>query len=31
MTGQSLPFWTELLRLPDYEVVFCQPESDLGQ
>jgi transposase len=31
MTDQSLPFWTDLLRLPDYEVVFCQPESDLGQ
>jgi transposase len=29
MTGQNLLFWTELLRLPDYEVVYCQPESDL--
>jgi transposase len=29
MTGQSLPFWTELLRLPDYEVLHCQEESDL--
>src|SRR2546428_12402837 len=29
MVGQALPFWTDLLRLPDYEVVFCQEESDL--
>ena len=29
MVGQALSFWTELLRLPDYEVVFCQEESDL--
>src|SRR5437870_13509675 len=31
MTGQSLHFWTDLLRLPDYEVVFCQEEPDLRQ
>jgi hypothetical protein len=30
MTGQSLQFWTDLLRLPDYEVVYCQLEADLG-
>ena len=29
MTISSLPFWTDLLRLPDYEVVFCQEETDL--
>jgi transposase len=29
MSGQSLQFWTQLLRLPDYEVVYCQEESDL--
>src|SRR5436190_1004085 len=29
MTGQSLQFWTQLLRLPAYEVVSCQEESDL--
>jgi len=29
MVGQALPFWTDLLRLPDYEVVFCQLETDL--
>jgi transposase len=25
----NLSFWTDLLRLPDYEVVSCQEESDL--
>src|SRR3989442_3321595 len=29
MVGQALLFWTELLQLPDYEVVFCQEETDL--
>lgn len=29
MVGQGLSFWTDLLRLPDYEVVFSQEESDL--
>jgi transposase len=29
MTISSLPFWTDLLRLPDYDVVFCQEETDL--
>ena len=24
MTSQSLEFWTQLLQLPDYEVVFFQ-------
>jgi transposase len=31
MVGQALPFWTELLHLPDHEVVFFQKESDLGR
>src|SRR5437588_746330 len=31
MTGQSLQFWTDLLQLPDYEVVFCQEEADCHQ
>lgn len=29
MDGQTLAFWTDLLRLPDYEVVHCQADSDL--
>lgn len=29
MAGQTLSFWTELLQLPDYEVVFCREETDL--
>jgi transposase len=29
MTAATLSFWTTLLRLPDYEVVFCQEETDL--
>lgn len=29
MVGQALSFWTDLLRLADYEVVFFQEESDL--
>ena len=29
MTTCSLPFWTDLLQLPDYEVVGCQLEADL--
>lgn len=29
MTAPTLAFWTELLALPDYEVVSCQKESDL--
>src|SRR2546421_12685167 len=29
MTGPALSFWTNLLRLPDYEVVYCQEEPDL--
>ena len=28
MTTASLPFWTELLGLPDYEVLHCQAETD---
>lgn len=31
MVGQVFSFWTDLLRLPDYEVVFCQEERDLGR
>lgn len=31
MSSPNLPFWTSLLRLPDYEVVFCQEETDLQQ
>jgi transposase len=31
MTVPTLSFWTNLLRLPDYEVVFCQEEADLRQ
>jgi transposase len=31
MAGQSLQFWTNLLQLPDYEVVYCQEDSDLRQ
>jgi transposase len=31
MSAFSLLFWTNLLRLPDYEVVYCQEESDLQQ
>src|SRR5437867_497779 len=29
MTTPAFAFWTQLLALPDYEVVFCQQESDL--
>jgi transposase len=29
MAEQPLSFWTELLQLPDYEVVFCQQDTDL--
>jgi transposase len=29
MTAAPFTFWTELLDLPDYEVVYCQKESDL--
>jgi transposase len=29
MSASILQFWTNLLRLPDYEVVYCQEESDL--
>src|SRR5712671_1392139 len=29
MTAATFAFWTQLLALPDYEVVFCQTESDL--
>lgn len=29
MVGQALSFWTDLLRLPDYEVVCFREESDL--
>jgi transposase len=29
MTVTTLSFWTNLLRLPDYEVVYCQEEADL--
>jgi len=28
MTAPTLSFWTNLLQLPDYEVVYCQEESD---
>jgi transposase len=28
MLSFPLTFWTDLLHLPDYEVVSCQPESD---
>ncbi len=31
MAAPTLPFWTNLLRLPDYEVVYCQEEADLQQ
>ena len=31
MATPTLPFWTNLLRLPDYEVVYCQEEADLQQ
>lgn len=31
MSVPTLAFWTDLLRLPDYEVVFCQEEADLHQ
>jgi transposase len=31
MTAPTLLFWTSLLRLPDYEVVYCQEEPDLQQ
>ena len=29
MTAATFAFWTQLLALPDYEVVFCQKDSDL--
>jgi transposase len=29
MTAPTFAFWTQLLDLPDYEVVYCQKESDL--
>src|SRR5277367_4563392 len=29
MSEPRLAFWTQLLQLPDYEVVFCQQETDL--
>lgn len=29
MTSPTFAFWTQLLNLPDYEVVYCQKESDL--
>jgi transposase len=29
MTAPVFAFWTQLLDLPDYEVVYCQKESDL--
>jgi transposase len=29
MATPALAFWTELLALPDYEVVYCQKEGDL--
>src|SRR3954462_10144026 len=29
MSVPTLSFWTELLRLPDYEVLSCQQEADL--
>ena len=29
MAEPTLAFWTQLLQLPDYEVVFCQQETDL--
>ena len=31
MAVPTLSFWTNLLRLPDYEVVSCQEEADLRQ
>ncbi len=31
MSVPTLAFWTNLLRLPDYEVVSCQEEADLQQ
>src|SRR5947209_2403763 len=31
MSVPTSSFWTNLLRLPDYEVVSCQEESDLQQ
>jgi hypothetical protein len=31
MTASNFAFWTELLCLPDYEVVYCQKEGDLPQ
>jgi transposase len=31
MSVPALSFWTDLLRLPDYEVVSCQEEADLRQ
>src|SRR6202789_2552976 len=29
MTAPAFAFWTQLLALPDYEVVYCQQEGDL--
>ncbi len=31
MSVPTMSFWTNLLRLPDYEVVSCREESDLHQ
>src|SRR4051812_33154871 len=31
MAAPTLAFWTSLLRLPDYQVVYCQAEGDLQQ
>jgi transposase len=31
MTASTLAFWTQLLCLPEYEVVYCQQEQDLQQ
>jgi transposase len=28
MTAATLQFWTELLGLPDYDVLYCQAEAD---
>src|SRR5258707_1343609 len=29
MPAPNFAFWTQVLDLPDYEVVYCQKESDL--
>jgi transposase len=31
MTASTFAFWTQLLCLPDYEVVYCHEEGDLQQ